>query len=84
MIAATTIEITISAFELTKSPIFKRDEVKTTKGITAKLSCIERMIWLKTSYCVTLFSPMKAITRNAGTTAIKRVSKRRCQGFKRN
>ena len=65
----------------TNSPIFSLSLVNITKGITAKLSCMERITWLKTNNSAVPFSPYQRATKKAGITAIRRVINLRNQGF---
>ena len=65
----------------TNSPIFSLSLVNITKGMTAKLSCIERITWLKTNNSAVPFSPYQSATKNAGITAISLVISLLNQGF---
>jgi hypothetical protein len=65
---------------LAKRPIFLRSLVKRIKGMTANGSCRLSTTWLKISSLAMPLSPWKAVTNNAGTIAMERVSSRRIQG----
>ena len=64
-------------------PIFRLSLVNRISGITAKLSCNERITWLQSRRSVVFPSPNIAITKTAGVIAIKRVVNRRNQGASR-
>jgi hypothetical protein len=55
--------IIFKAVLFTNSPIFSLSLVNITKGITAKLSCIERITWLRTNNSAVPFSPYQSATK---------------------
>ena len=49
--------------------------------MTAKLSCMERITWLRTNNSAVPFSPYQSATKNAGITAMSLVISLLNQGF---
>ena len=83
MMAAIVHEIIFVDKRFTKTPIFEELLVNKIRGITAKLSCIERITWLNNKRLVIPFSPYMTVTMKAGMIAMALVINLLSQGFKR-
>jgi len=83
MIAATTQAMILVPRLLTNNPILCWSLVNKMSGMTAKLSCMERITWLNNKRFAIPLSPYKTVTINAGIIAMPLVINLLSQGFKR-